>query len=83
MKKFFCGLMAAAMLITTLSSCGNRQFFDATYTFEKAMLVLPNGNVVSGKLSSWRDYEDGDQIQVVIDGVTYLTHVSNVVMIHE
>lgn len=44
---------------------------------------MPDGSVVSGKVSSWRDYEDGDQIQVVIDGVTYLVHSSNIVLMNE
>lgn len=33
-------------------------------------------------VESWRDYE-GDQLQVVIDGVTYLVHSSNVVLRHD
>lgn len=35
---------------------------------------------VEGKVESWRDYEDGDQIQVTIDGVTYLVHASDAVL---
>ena len=62
---------------------GNRQIFDTTYRFEKAILSLPDGTVVSGKVDSWRDYEDGDQIQVKIDGTTYLVHSSNIVLINE
>ncbi len=34
-------------------------------------------------VSSWKDYEDGDQIQVVIDGTTYLVHSSNIVLMNE
>ena len=39
--------------------------------------------VVEGKIDSWTDYEDGDQIQVTINGVTYLVHSSDVVLIKE
>ena len=42
-----------------------------------------NGEVVEGKVSSWTDFEDGDQIQVKIDGKTYLVHSSNVVLISD
>lgn len=75
----------AATLITTLSltACGNKQLFDATYTFDRAIISLPNGTVVDGKVQSWTDYEDGDQIQVKIDGVTYLVHASDIVLINE
>ena len=41
---------------------------------------LPPGSQ-PGKVESWCDYE-GDQLQVVIDGVTYLVHSSNIVMCH-
>lgn len=73
----------AAILIATLSltACGNKQLFDATYAFDRAIISLPNGTVVDGKVQSWTDYEDGDQIQVKIDGVTYLVHSTNVVLI--
>jgi hypothetical protein len=53
-----------------------------TYSYERAIVKLPNGEVVEGKVSSWCDY-DGEAIQVVIDGVTYYTQGSNVVLISE
>ena len=40
-----------------------------------------NKQVIDLKLNSWDDYE-GDQLQVKIDGVTYLVHSSNVVLRH-
>ncbi len=69
-------------MVLALSSCGNKQFLDTTYTFNRAIVSLPDGSVVEGKVSSWNDY-DGDQLQVVIDGTTYLLHASNVVLISE
>ena len=41
------------------------------------------GSVISGKIESWKDYDDGDQIQVKIDGTTYLVHSVNIVLIKE
>lgn len=41
---------------------------------------MPDGSIIRGEVESWRDYEDGDTIQVKIDGVSYLTHISNVVL---
>ncbi|MBQ2953369.1 MAG: hypothetical protein IJE07_07405 [Clostridia bacterium] len=70
-------LLIALMLCT---ACGNRSLFDTTYTFTRAMIALPDGSVVEGPVEKWRDYEDGDQLQVTIGGVTYLTHASNVVL---
>ena len=61
----------------------NKQWFDLTFSFEHAIVSLPNGEVIEGTVDSWKDFEDGDQIQVKIDGVTYLTHISNVVMLSD
>ena len=63
-------------------SC-NYQMVDTTYNFDRAIISLPNGEVVDGHIESWRDYEDGDQMQVKINGKTYLVHSSDVVLIKE
>ena len=82
MKKWFA--MAAVVLLSVstlvLSGC-NKQMVDLTYSYEYAIIGLPNGETVEGRVSSWTDYEDGDQLQVKIDGKTYLVHSSNVVLI--
>ena len=78
-------IIALALLLTlALGSTGcNKQMLDLTYSYERAILVLPNGEVVEGRVSSWTDFEDGDQIQVKIDGKTYLVHSSNIVLISD
>ena len=81
MKKILATLMITLLMVITLASCGNKQIFDTTYTFDKAIIALPNGEVVEGKVEAWTDYEDGDQIQVRINGITYLVHSSNIVLI--
>ena len=73
-------LLAATTLL--LTGC-NYSIVDTTYHFDRAIIELPNGAVVQGQVQSWMDYEDGDQIQVKIDGVTYLVHSSDVVLIAE
>ena len=78
--------MAAALLLAVsaliLAGC-NKQMVDLTYSYERAILSLPNGEIVEGKVSSWTDFEDGDQLQIKIDGKTYLVHSSNVVLISD
>ena len=77
-------LLLVTILVTVLVMSGcNKQMVDLTYSYERAILSLPNGDVVEGKVTSWTDFEDGDQIQVRIDGKTYLVHSSNVVLISE
>ena len=68
--------------LVLLAGC-NKQMVDLTYSYIRAILSLPNGEVVEGKVSSWTDFEDGDQIQVKIDGKTYLVHSSNIVLISD
>ncbi len=82
MKKILVITITSMLLVGTLTGC-NKQMFDTTYSFDKAIVSLPNGDVVEGKVDSWTDYEDGDQIQVKIDGVTYLVHSSDIVLIKE
>ena len=78
MKKIIAVILIVVMVFT-LASC-NYQMFDTKYNFSHAILKLPNGDIVEGKVDSWRDFEDGDQIQVKIHGVTYLVHSTNVVL---
>ncbi len=82
MKKILLTIMLLVFMVSA-ASCGNKQIIDLTYTFDKAIIYLPNGEVVEGEVQGWTDYEDGDQIQVKIDGVTYLVHSSNIVLIKE
>lgn len=83
MKKILVTLAIMLLMATTLSGCGNKQIFDTIYTFDKAIVYLPNGKVIEGKVESWTDYEDGDQIQVKINGSIYLVHSTNIVLIKE
>ena len=82
MKKIIAIVLALVLVLVLaiLAGC-NKQMVDLTYSYERAVLVLPNGEVIDGKVSSWTDFEDGDQIQVKIDGKTYLVHSSNIVLI--
>lgn len=57
--------------------------FDTTWTFEQAVIFLPEGDKIEGPVTSWTDYDGSDMIQVTIDGKTYLTHSSNVILISE
>lgn len=84
MKKTFSRVLALVLLVLMVllvaTGC-NRQFIDTTYSFTYARVYTPDGQMlVEGKVSSWRDFEDGDQLQVVIDGTTYLTHSSLIIL---
>lgn len=74
-----------ALMSVTLVSCDeyNYQMVDTIYGYDRAIVSLPNGEIVEGEVDSWLDFEDGDQIQVKIDGTTYLVHSSDVVLIKD
>lgn len=79
-KKLLVGLIG---IVTLLGLVGcNKQIIDTTYSFDKAIINLPNGEIIEGKVDSWKDYE-GDQIQIKIDGKTYLVHAEDIVLISE
>ena len=84
MKKAIVFVLIPVLILGILILAGcNKQMVDLTYSYEYAIIGLPNGQVVEGKVSSWTDFEDGDQIQVKIDGKTYLVHSSNIVLISD
>lgn len=78
MKKCI-AIFLATIGMSVLCGC-NRQVIDLTYSYDYAQLEMPDSTIVEGKLNSWRDY-DGEQVQVVIDSVTYLVSSMNLVMI--
>lgn len=83
MKKVLSVLSIIAVVIIFvcfLSGC-NQQIFDTTYKFDRAIISMPDGSVISGKVESWKDYSDSNAIQVKIDGKTYYTFLDNVVLI--
>lgn len=71
-------LLAFLFLAVFLSGC-NRQVLDLKYNFNYAIVNTFDGTV-EGKVSSWLDFDDSDMIQVTIDGTTYYTHSSNVIL---
>ena len=54
--------------LVLLGACGNKQFFDTTYTFNYAMVKLPDGTIKKGKVATWDD------------GTTVLVNSTNAVL---
>lgn len=79
MKKLIIVFIVVCMFLT---SC-NYQAIDLTYNYNYAYIQLQNGTIIEGHVESWRDYEDGEQIQVTIDGVTYLTNSYNCTLVYD
>ena len=86
MKDWIQGITLAMLCLIIsggISACGNKTVFDTTYTFDKAIIRLPNDEIVEGKVQNWTDFENGDQIQVKINGNVYLVHSEDIVLIQE
>lgn len=80
---FICLTILMILAVSVLLSACNRAVFDTHYKFDRAVIKMPDGSVVSGKVDSWLDFDDGDQLQVKIDGKTYLTHATNVMLVDQ
>lgn len=86
MKKLYGVLIVAATVF--LISCSNvettnanKQWFDFNNTFDTAIIDLHN-EVITVKVKSWTDYEDGEQLQIIAeDGTVYLTSSYNCTLI--
>ena len=83
MKKQLALIIFLAVVLISCTGCYNKQLLDLTYHYDRAIVRLPNGEIVEGRVSNWTDFEDGDSIQIKIDGKTYLTHICNVCLIDD
>ena len=91
MKKRYKAIILAVMLLAALlvfAGCeslhktGNRITGGKdVQTFTYCYVVLGGQEIVRGAITQWRDYENSDVVQVLVNGKFYLTHYSNVVMI--
>lgn len=80
MKRILIAFFVLVMAFLLIGCGFNKQIIDLDYHFNYAIIFLPDGEKIEGKVSSWNDYEESDMIQVKIDGVTYLTHSANVIL---
>lgn len=83
MKKRIISIVAVLTLTLALLTGCNKQLVDLNYSFNYAIIQLPDGTIVEGKVQSWTDYEDGEQLQIKIDGVTYLCSSYNCVLMNK
>ena len=73
MKKTLIAIIFAAGI---LSGC-NQQIIDLNYSFKYATIE----GIGKIEISSWKDYENSDMMQVTSkDGTVYLTHSSNIIL---
>lgn len=59
---------------------GNEQIIDTAWRYDWAIVQLGNDELLEGQITSWKDFNESDMIQFTMDGITYLTHSSNVIL---
>ena len=75
------------VLVATMTACatrvlGNRAVGGSdVQTMHYAYISIPGKDIVEGRVTQWRDYEDSDTVQVLVNGKYYLTHYTNVVLV--
>lgn len=73
--------VATTILLTGCMTVGNRTIgLDTKQTFSWAIIQLGNGELIEGPVDVWRDFNEGDEVQITIQGITYLTHYSNIIL---
>lgn len=85
MKKTIAIIMAVLLAIA-LCGCqikhGNRIIEGKdVQTFTYAYVRLGDKDIAEGYVTQWRDYNNSDVVQVLINGKFYLTHYSCVVLV--
>ena len=88
MKKVATILIILVLSMLVLTGCegqvktGNRITAGKdVQTFTYAYIRLGERDIAEGYITQWRDYDDSDAVQIMIDGKFYLTHYSCVVMV--
>ena len=81
MKKILTAILLAVMLVLSLVSC-NYDIIDTQYSYDTAIITLHDGERIEVAIKSWRDYEDGEQLQITsTDGTVYLVSSYNCILI--
>lgn len=87
MKKTVVAIVIMILLCAVLTGCGQVQtgnrivYGKDVQTFNYAYIRLGDKDIKEGYVTQWRDYDESDVVQVMIDGKFYLTHYSCVVLI--
>ena len=88
-RKIVVLVMVLVIATLLLSSCDESYYKTGNritggkdvQTFTYAYIVLDGQEIAKGAITQWRDYENSDVVQVLVNGKYYLTHYSNVILI--
>ena len=85
MKKLF-ALMTAVLMVGLFAGCKSFQgydFWDTKYHFDRAVIRMPDGEIIEVEIKKWADSE-GEQLTITgKDGTVYLVNSENCVLIED
>ena len=62
----------------------NKDLWQVDYDFKKAVIKLPNNEVVTGEVEEWTTYDNKDTVKVKLkNGKQYLGHSSDIVLYND
>ena len=79
MKRILVAALAVAVGLI-LNSCGNMDIFGPAFRYDRAIIQTPDGKIIEGQVEIWLGFSS-DQIQVTIEGKTYLVDAENICLI--
>ena len=75
-----CAILLIVVIVLCSCTVGNRGIgLDTKQTFRYANIYL-DGEWQDVVVKTWRDFENSDSVQITIDGNTFYTHLSNVIL---
>ena len=82
-------IIVLVLMVVSLAGCDEQRHKTGNritggkdvQTFTYAYVVLEGKEIARGAITQWRDYENSDTVQVLVNGKYYLTHYTNVVLI--
>lgn len=82
------GIITFAIIIGLYSGYkalnSNKDFLKVDYNFKKAVIKLPNNEVVTGEVEEWTTYDSKDTVKVKLkNGKQYLGHSSDIVLYND
>ena len=81
--KLIAASISLVFLTTILAGC-NKDIWQRDYEFTKAIIKLPNGEIVEGEVEEWTSYQQKSMVKVKIKGgKQYLGHSNNIILYND
>jgi len=77
-------LIVIGFMTLLIKAFGNRSLYDSEFIFNKAIINLNNGEIISIDVKEWINYRESTAIKIISqDGKVYYTDLKNCVLIKE